>query len=141
MTELWLRKIGTGLFAADAESEAAFAKLPRDKPLQCVVKLPRNPGHHRLYYKLKHRVVEYLNDDRITDDVMHELFKLSAGIYSVVELPSGDKIKVVGSIAWAKMNQAAFHDFFEAIVRFIYNELRIPPAVVADLLVPDERKP
>lgn len=137
MTELWLRKVGTALFPDGDESIAVFDRLPSQKPLHCDVKRPRHLEHHRLYFKLLHRVADYLSDDSITTEVLHILFKLNAGIYTLVQLPNGDLHKHVGSIAWSKMNQDAFHTFFEKTVAYIYGPLRIPPGVVADLLVKD----
>jgi len=106
------------LTPVDATGEDALRKLKFGDVVTVEVKKPRNGKHHRLYWALVSMVWE--NQERYaTAEELHEALKVSAGICTQVELPSGQVVKIPGSIAFDKMDQTEFGQFYDRICDLI----------------------
>lgn len=138
---IWLKRVGNGLFADSDDSAAEFAKLPFGKTLQAVVKQPRNARHARLYWALCHRIGAAIGADA---ENISDLLKIETGYCTIIHSKKYGEIRLPKSISFASMDQSAFHDFFEACVRVIYENWSISRSdvldAVSDLLAPKTEK-
>lgn len=131
---LWCIKRGKGLEPYGDESVTEFAHLPFEKPLQVDVAQPRNSGHHRLFWALCARIGRGIGKDA---EWVERAFKVETGHFDVFRYGKRESL-VLRSIAFHKMDQLAFREFFERCVQIMYERWKIDPASVADLLVPQE---
>lgn len=136
MSEFWGVKAGGALRPTDAESWEEFSKLPSGKPLHVEVKQPRNAAFHRLYWALCARIADARG---VTSENVSDVLKIATGHFQLVRTKSYGDIHIPKSISFAKMDQTEFRSFFERCVMVVYEEWKIEPESVADLLVPQER--
>lgn len=134
MGEFWLTRKDNGLFPDSEESVAAFASVPFGKSLRCEVKQPRSAGRHKLYWALCARIAGGIG--RQSEEVS-DLLKIACGHCTTIKSKTMGTIKLPKSIAWHKMDETEFRDFFERAVQVIYEEWGIEPSAVADLLAPE----
>lgn len=137
VAELWLIKVGSALHPDGPESQAVFDKMPFGKPLQAEVKQKRSAKHHRLFWAICARIANALDRDDLDAEAIADALKIETGHFWVYQSAKDGPRRVAKSIAWAKMDQLAFSDFFERCVRAAYLEWKIPADVFSDLL---ERK-
>lgn len=133
--KLWAIKRGTRLEPYGDESVAEFDRLPTHKPLQVEVTQPRNSAHHRLFWALCARIGRGIGQEA---DWVERAFKVETGHYDIYNMPGGRECMVLRSIAFGKMDQIAFKDFWERCLEIMYAKWQIDPASVADLIVPEE---
>lgn len=136
MSDFWCERIGGALRPTDQESLEEFSKLPSGKPLHVEVKQPRNAAHHRLFWALCARIAEARG---VTAENIADVLKIATGHFTLVRTKSYGEIHIPKSISFAKMDQTEFRMFFERCVLVVYEEWKIEPEMVADLLVPQER--
>jgi hypothetical protein len=107
------RELGK-LVPVDQAGEDALRKLKFGDVVSVEVKKPRNVKHHRLYWQLVSTVLE--NQTRYeTAEQLHCALKISAGIYDPLIMPSGVIYKIPGSIAFDKMDQTEFKQFYDKV--------------------------
>lgn len=83
-------------------------------PVMVEIKQPRNANHHRLYWALINIV--WRNQERYpTTYALHSAIKIAAGIRTEIELPGGIKGYIPGSIAFHKMKQMEFSQFYDRV--------------------------
>lgn len=96
-------------------------KLPSDKELRADVTQPRNLAHHKKYWALCSVVAEAMD---ITAEEISDILKLRTGHFELEGLEVEDgkwqTVARLKSIAFHKMDQLAFNEFFERCVRVIY---------------------
>ena len=129
-----VKRIGNSLWPDGTEANAEFEKLPQDKEMMAEVTQPRSGPFHRLFFKLCQRIGAGIGKD--TAWVM-DAFKTATGHYDIFRY-GGKEHLVLRSIAFHKMDGIAFKQFFERCVQVAYEEWRIDPASVADLLAKEE---
>lgn len=134
--EFWCERIAGALRPVDQESLDEFSKLPVCKPLHVEVKQPRNAAHHRLFWALCARIA---NARGVEAENIADVLKIATGHFQLVRTKKYGDIHIPKSISFAKMDQTEFRNFFERCVIVIYEEWKIEPEMVADLLVPQER--
>lgn len=139
VTKLWLKRVKNALYPDSVEAQEVFERLPQGKALFCEVKQPRSASHNRLYWALLHRVAKWLDQENVDADVLHEFYKLKAGLVVIWKTPSGEIRTEPASTAFHRLDQVKFNEFFEKVVRITYADLQVPPALIADLLVPEEK--
>ena len=137
MAEFWAERIAGALRPVDQESLDEFSKLPVGKPLHVEVKQPRNAAHHRLFWALCARIADARG---VTAENIADVLKIATGHFTLVRTKSYGEIHIPKSISFAAMDQTEFRMFFERCVLVLYEEWKIEPASVADLLVPQERQ-
>ena len=136
MAEFWCERMAGALRPVDTESLDEFSKLPVGKPLHVEVKQPRNAAHHRLYWSLCARIATSLG---LTAENVSDVLKVATGHVTLMETRRYGQIRIPKSISFAAMDQTEFREFFERCVLVVYEEWKIEPEIVADLLVPSER--
>ena len=136
MAELYLARKGMALVATDEVSAGILAALPFGKDLKAEIRAPRNPGRHKLFFVLCHRIAAAID---VTPEALRDHLTVEAGYYYEVKTPSGIR-RYPKSIAWSKMDETEFRDFFERCVRVIITDWGIKREdvmdAVADLLEP-----
>lgn len=138
--KIFMMRRGLRLEPANLESQEILAKIPERKMIEVDAVQRRNVRMNALYWSLLHRVSEWLCQNDVTAEVLHDFMKLEAGVYCQVKLPNGEIRKIPGSTAFDKMDQVGFSDFFEKAVWLAYDRLKVPPEVIADLLVPGQER-
>lgn len=130
---------GNGLVPDGVESSAEFSKIPFGKPVRVEVRQQRNIGHHRLYWVMVQRIASAIGSE---PDNVSDMLKVATGHCTVVHSKTMGTVRLPRSISFAKMDQTAFHDFFELCVQIIYTEWGIGRedilSAVSDLLMPGE---
>lgn len=130
----WAKRVGLSLVPDGDEALAEFEKLPFGKSLQVEAKQPRNPRFHRLFWKLCARIGSGIGRDA---DWVERAFKTELGFYDVFSY-KGKEHFVLRSIAFDKLDNTGFRDFFNGAVQVAYSTWGIDPASVADLLAKEE---
>jgi hypothetical protein len=114
--KLILSKSGNTLSAVDALAEAAIAKIKDGAHVQCTVTQARNPNMHRLYWALVAKVFDNVDHDRYpTIEDLHTAIKISAGHRLRVHMPNDVVAFAAKSIAFDKMSQIEFREFFDNV--------------------------
>jgi hypothetical protein len=135
MTAFFVERAGNTLRPVDEASYDILTSLPVGKTLHVTVRQPRNPGHHRLFFALCHRIAEAKG---LPLENVLGLLKIATGHCTIIQTETYGEMRWPKSISFREMDQTAFREFFERCVQVIYEEWRIDPALVADLLVPQE---
>jgi len=108
------RKQLGSLRPVDDAGEQILAGIANGDLVQVEVKRPRNIQHHRLYWALITLV--WQNQERYpTAEDLHEAIKISVGLRTQITLPNGEIGFIPGSIAFHKMDQLAFSDFYNRV--------------------------
>lgn len=78
----------------------------------------RNPRHHRLFFGLLRMV--YINQEKyLSQEALRFAITIQAGWVDEIRL-SGDKVALKPkSIAWARMDQHEFKEFFDAALKAV----------------------
>lgn len=136
--KLFMMRRGYRLEPANLESQDILAKIPARKMIEVEAVQRRNVQMNALYWSLLHRISNWLCQDDVTAEVVHDFMKLEAGIFIQVRMPNGTTQKIPGSTAFNNMDQVGFTEFFEKAVFIAYDKLKVPPEVIADLLIPGQ---
>lgn len=127
---LIFRKELFGLSATDDASEAALKSVKLGECVEVKLKRPRSLPMHRLFWKLMQTVYENQDHYASADEVC-TAFKFAVGHCDALRTKRGD-VLVPRSIAFGKMNQIQFREFFDKAVKFCVEEV-IPGMNSADL--------
>ncbi len=133
MTCFWAIRVGDALHPDGTESHAAFSHVPFGKPVRVEVKQPRNGNHHRLFWALCARIATSIGAE---SENIADLFKVATGHATVIRSKTYGELRLPKSISFAKMDQTQFDEFFNRCVLCAYEEWKIPPEMIADLLAP-----
>ena len=114
-TSLFFRKEFARLIPCDDAASAALAKIKHGDAVQVEIKRPRNIWHHRKFFALLNLVFE--NQDKY-EEPEHLLAALKASVGHCDFLPGKDGmlVAVPKSIAFHKMDQTAFNEFYDRCV-------------------------
>ena len=108
-------------------------KLGQGEVVMIEMKRPRNVKHHRMFWALMSLVWENMDSARYpTVDDLVSAIKIAAGHRTRIELPNGEIGFIPGSIAFHKMDQAAFSDFYDRVCDLIAKHF-LPGVSSADL--------
>ena len=119
-----------GLVPTDDASEAALKSVKLGACVEVKIKSPRNLQMHRLFWKLMQTVYENQDHYQSADEVC-SAFKFAVGHVDSIKTARG-VIQVPRSISFAKMDQAAFREFFDKALHFCVTEV-IPGLDSAEL--------
>jgi len=129
---VFMRRQMGALRPIDAASEAAVALVLHNEIVQVEIKRPRNLPHHRKWWKLVQVVFPH-QSTYPTIEQFHAALKCALGYADSVTLPDGRVMLVPRSIAFAKMDQAAFEQFYDRAVYLICTRI-IPRLGREDLM-------
>lgn len=105
---------------ADEAGQEALRKLGNGELVTVEVRKSRNIRHHRLFWALMTIVHQNLDGDRYpTVEDLTAAVKIAVGLRTRIELPSGEIGFIPGSIAFNKMDQTAFSEFYNRVCDLI----------------------
>ena len=117
VAEIYLTRTISGLAADDESGREALRKIKLGKVVKCEVTTPRNIQHHRKFFALLNTVWMAGGEWESPEDLLIEL-KIKIGVTKDVILrETGEVVKILGSISFAAMDQAAFDEFYEKAIR------------------------
>ena len=115
---------------ADDDADALLSKLKPGEFVRAEIRRPRNLGHHRKFWKLMSIVCQN-QDFYKTPEAVCTAIKLHIGHTETFRYKGGI-IELPKSIAFDKMDQAAFEEFYNRAVDCVVAEI-IPGLNSADL--------
>jgi len=116
MTEILMKRVGYTLRPWDDMAEEDMMALPDDCALMIKVTRKRSLPHHRLYFQCLRSMIKAGAPGSDAD--LHSATKIKSGLVSVCQLPSGEYMAFPDSIAFDKLDQSGFNDFFKRAVTF-----------------------
>jgi hypothetical protein len=129
---LAIKTLGS-LRPADDAGQAALAKVGNGEVVTVEVKKSRNIKHHRMFWALMSIVHDNMDHERYpTVEDLTAAVKIAAGLRTRIELPNGDIGFIPGSIAFHKMDQTAFGQFYDRVCDLIVKHFL--PGVTSDAL-------
>lgn len=121
-TELIMQRDGNRLAAAEAMSLEALQNLPKGEMLKVTITRPRNMGHHRKFFALMGVVFE-AQSRHATMEHLLDAIKIAIGHYDLVHLSKKHTVIHPRSISFAKMDQAAFEQFYNRVIALIVERI------------------
>lgn len=121
MTQLLFRKHLGSLRPADQDATDELAKLKHGQEVRVEIKRMRNPRQHRIYWALISLIFDH-QSRYATRDQLHQAIKVAVGYYDEIEGKHG-RIAIPKSISFGNMPQAAFEEFFDAVVRLVVTKI------------------
>jgi hypothetical protein len=117
---------------SDTRSAELWNDLPRGKDLRAKVTQPRNVKHHRKLFALLGVVLPH-QDVYLTTHALLDGIKLATGhTHAVINPETGETLHAPASIAFDKMGQDEFEQFYDRAVDLICRRI-IPGLGRADL--------
>ncbi len=123
---LFMRKTLGGLKPTTRASEEAYERLPLNEDVKVEITRPRNLLHHRKWFALL-QVIYPHQTLYPTMKTFLAAIKCALGYGETVRLPDGRTVLVPSSISFAKMDQAAFEQFYDRALDLI--QTRILPGI------------
>lgn len=119
------------LVAADNVGFEAMQGMRDGELVTAKITRTRNPGHHRKFFALL-KVVFDAQERFATMEQLLNFVKIATGHCDVMEIIKGKPIYVPRSIGFARMDQAAFEQFYDKVVKMILTKI-LPGVNSADL--------
>ena len=123
MARIYLVKTIHGLQAAWDADKQHLAKLKLGEVYRAEIKQPRNLAFHCKYFALVNLVFsnlpEHLQDTIRTPEELHTEIKMQTGVRMKRQSLGGQSYYVPGSIAFAKMTEDEFSEFYSRAVDVI----------------------
>ena len=122
MTKFIARKRLGSLFPVDQIGEDCLRKIKTDDLVQVEVRRPRNIQHHRKFFALL--VLVHENQSRYASvEELLDAIKVHVGHCETMFLRDGTEVKRPKSIAFHKMNQYEFDDFYKRVLDVVASEI------------------
>lgn len=139
MADLWLKRSGNTLIGADTESNAVIAKMAFGKLFRAEVVSPRSDKQHRLYWSLCNRIAAAIGSEA---ENISDVLKIQTGHCEIIRSKTYGELRLPRSIAFSKLDQEGFSEFFRRCTIIIETEWGIARpdvlAAVEELLTPEE---
>jgi hypothetical protein len=114
--EIYATREGNRLVPIDQVFADELATLPEKTALKLVITKPRSLPHNRLYFAILRAMSQSGANGSASE--IHIATKIKCGLYQVVRLPRGEPVVVPDSVAFSKLDQTAFNEFFKRAVAF-----------------------
>jgi hypothetical protein len=124
---IFIRQVNS-LTPADECAREALTGIPIGSQVSVEVSRPRNIQHHRKYWALCSAIAKSIGAQ---PENVSDVLKLRSGHFVVVQTLK-ERIQLPRSIAFHKMDQAAFNKFFEECAQVICSEF-LPHLKPSDL--------
>lgn len=116
MSKFLAQKHLGALRPADEAGCEALRRIGNGALVSVEIKKSRNIQHHRLFWALMSIVWDNMDHERYpTVEDLTSAVKISAGLRTRIELPNGEVGFIPGSIAFHKMDQTAFSEFYDRV--------------------------
>lgn len=93
---------------------ASLDGIAQGERVRIEIKQWRNSGRNRAYWSMLSEVVQACGLT-YTPEKLHDLAKLENGVVELIRLPTGMTVALPGSIAFEKMSEQGFIDFFRKV--------------------------
>lgn len=110
------------LVAADPMSLEALDGMREGEIVSAKITRPRNVRHHRKFFALLGIVFE-AQDRYPTMEHLLDAIKIAIGHYDTIQLTKTKTVIKTKSISFASMDQAAFEQFYDRVVRLIVTKI------------------
>ena len=120
MKALFVKHLGA-LRPADDDAETLLSKLKDGDLVRAEIKVPRNLAHHRKWWKLM-QIVHDNQEFYPSAEAVCTAIKFGIGHTEQFQWKGG-VVKLPKSIAFAKMDQAEFEQFYERGIDYIVRQL------------------
>lgn len=114
MKGVWRKTLG-GLRPACPLAEEVFSGLALNGEVFADITRPRSLGHHKKLFALLKIIRDNQDFYKTTDDVLDAL-KVATGHWYPMKTQTGQTVAKTKSIAFNKMDQLAFNEFWDAVV-------------------------
>lgn len=123
MTTILLRKTARDTFTAlDGPASESIARIPPGDVVRADIKRIRNIDHHRKFFALLHLIFQ--NQTMYADfEDMREDITIAAGHCTQRKRPDGTVVVRAKSIAFDKMDQTAFEQFYDRVIDIVCREI------------------
>jgi hypothetical protein len=115
---LLMYRRGATLHPADDLAAEDVRKLKADKPILVECRHPRSLQHHRLFFAMLRKVAQS-TPTPLSEHALLSWIKVETGHVDVLPLGFGQTYMAPASIAFDKMDQAEFREFFDRAVQLI----------------------
>lgn len=129
-TAFMRRHLGA-LRPVDAAGEEVLRNVRPDETVEVTIKRKRNINHHRKFFALLNVVFPH-QETYATMETFRAAVTCALGFGDTVKLPDGRAIIIPQSISFAKMDQAAFEQFYDRALTLILTRI-VPGVGRADL--------
>lgn len=111
-------KTADGLLPVDEHTTEVMQEYGDGEVIRVKLFKDRNPGHHRLFFALIRAI--FLNQEKyLSADALRFAITIQAGWVDEIKL-TGDSVALrPKSIAWGKMDQHEFKDYYAAALKAI----------------------
>lgn len=118
MSDTYFCRTATGLAPVDDMASEALSTYGDGEILRVRLYKDRNPRHHRLFFALLACI--FANQEKyLSKEALRFAITVQAGWVDEIQL-NGDRVALKPkSIAWAKMDQHEFKQFYDAALRAI----------------------
>jgi len=117
-----MRRVGQGLFPADAKAAQALHKVPPRTPVAVRIDRRRSAVQNSMYWGVLEQVVAATGRWRTAEE-LHIALKVATGHVDIVQLIDGRMVKVPQSTAFDHMNQDEAQAYYDAAFRVICDEV------------------
>jgi hypothetical protein len=119
VTIVYMRRHGDAFWPVDDLGQAILRRTPEGECVKVDVKRERNLQHHRLFFAMLNLVADNSRYYHTTDQVLTAL-KIALGhVETFIHPTTGKTYLIPKSIAFEKMDQDEFREFFERCVDVI----------------------
>lgn len=118
MTAYLFQRRGKGLFPTDERGESLVAKVPDFDNVVVDIRRGRNARQLALYWSVIHALYEQ-QERYESPEALSDAFKICAGVFSSFVLPTGEVVRVPGSISFARMKQDEFDAFWQRFIKVV----------------------
>ena len=117
----------------DDAGQEAIAKIGNGEVVEIELRRPRNIRFHRLYFALVNLIWNNMDHARYPSiEDLHGALKIAAGLRTRIELPDGTVGFMPGSIAFHRMDETAFGQFYDKIADLVAAKF-LPGVTATDL--------
>ena len=115
---LSLKRVQTGLIPCDDESTSIVSKIRIGDEITVDFKPKRNHKNHRRFFSMLQGVVRNSDHYKSTDNLL-DVIKLKKGYFEIVVSHDGKQHYIPKSIAFDKMDEEEFKEFFSSAIDII----------------------
>ena len=126
-TELIMRRVGSGMFPIDEVGAELLENINQGVDVKAVVSQPRNPGHHRKFWKLITKVQAQIPDRYPSPKSLESALCIATGRTKIMGRKKVDgEVHVFvepASISYASMSQNEFEPFYSRCMEIICRDI------------------
>jgi len=135
MTEALFLKRSAGeaiyLAPSDENSKTILRSIQDGETVHAKIHRPRSAKHHRLAFSLLNLCFEHWGRDKFSSfEVMYDYIKFKTGHFDLYDMPNGKTVIKFRSLAWEKMDQTSFRQWWDKLMDLVQQE--IIPGVARD---------